>query len=257
MKRCPAPAARRTARRVLRVEDISNSLPEVHSFATLRRALVAASLVALSALPVSAVAAATGSTESRSEQLMMPGQSFRKRNPISVNSVTALNIIMRTENIEDPTYLEKRKVVSDLVASKMSLDAAQLHKAWSRAPRDHQIAMLTALTQLDVRYVVGKETPYVEVDCSGLLWLAWRAAGVDMPRQAVSQMDRRMRVERDKAVAGDIVGEGTHVHIYLGVGRAMVHAPFNGKSVRLKTMSEAQYARVVWANPSNIATYRL
>lgn len=226
-------------------------------FATLRRALVAASLVAVSALPVSAVKASSESAESRSERLMMPGQAFRKRNPISVNSVTALNIIMRTENIEDPTYLEKRKVVSDLVAVRMSLDATQLHKAWSRAPRDHQIAMLTALTQLGVRYVVGKETPYVEVDCSGLLWLAWRAAGVDMPRQAVSQMDRRMRVERDKAVAGDIVGEGTHVHIYLGVGRAMVHAPFNGKSVRLKTMSEAQYNRVVWANPSNIATYRL
>lgn len=225
--------------------------------ATLRRALVAASLVVVSALPVSGVGATTGSSDGRVERLMMPGQAFRNRNPISVNSVTALNIIMRTENIEDPTYLRLRKVVSDMVAAKMSLDAEQLHKAWSRSPRDHQIAVLTALTQLGVRYVVGKESPYVHVDCSGLLWLAWRAAGVDMPRQAVSQMDRRMRVEREDAVAGDIVGEGTHVHIYLGVGRAMVHAPFNGKSVRLKTMSEAQYNRVVWANPSNIATYRL
>jgi cell wall-associated NlpC family hydrolase len=164
---------------------------------------------------------------------------------------------MRTENIEDPTYLEMRKFVSDLVAEQLALDATQLHKAWSRAPRDHQIAVLTALTQLGVRYVAGKESPYVQVDCSGLLWLAWRAAGVDMPRQAVSQMDRRMRVDRSKALAGDIVGEGTHVHIYLGLGRAMVHAPFNGKSVRLKMMSQQQYDRVVWANPSNIATYRL
>ena len=225
--------------------------------ATLRRALVAASLVVVSALPASVVSAAHESKDSRVERLLMPGQAFRKRNPISVNAVTALNIIMRTENIEDPTYLERRKIVSDMVAIKMSLDAGQLHKAWSRAPRDHQIAVLTALTQLGVRYVVGKESPYVQVDCSGLLWLAWRAAGVDMPRQAVSQMDPRMRVERDKAVAGDIVGEGTHVHIFLGVGRAMIHAPFNGKSVRLKMMSEAQYNRVVWANPSNIATYRL
>lgn len=227
------------------------------SSATLRRALVAASLVVVSALPVSVVRATNGSTDGRVERLMMPGQAFRDRNPISVNAVTALNIIMRTENIEDPTYLEMRKKVSDMVAAKMSLDVEQLHKAWSRAPRDHQIAVLTALTQLGVRYVAGKESPYVQVDCSGLLWLAWRAAGVDMPRQAVSQMDRRMRVEREKALAGDIVGEGTHVHIYLGVGRAMVHAPFNGKSVRLKMMSEAQYYRVVWADPSNIATYRL
>lgn len=225
--------------------------------ATLRRALVAASLVVVSALPVSAVSATNGASDGRVDLLQMPGQAFRKRNPISVRAVTALNIIMRTENIEDPTYLTMRKNVSDLVAAQLSLDAMQLHKAWSRAPRDHQIAVLTALTQLGVRYVAGKESPYVQVDCSGLLWLSWRAAGVDMPRQAVSQMDPRMRVERNKAVAGDIVGEGTHVHIYLGVGRAMVHAPFNGKSVRLKTMSEEQYERVVWANPSNIATYRL
>ncbi len=182
---------------------------------------------------------------------------FRPKNPIAREAVAALSIIMRTENIEDPRYLAARLMVSDLVAAKLSIDAAQLNRAWSRAPRDHQIAVLAALTQLGVRYVVGKETPYVQVDCSGLLWFAWRAAGVDMPRQAVSQLDPRMRVKREKAVAGDIVGEGTHVHIYLGVGRAMVHAPFNGKSVRLKMMSQAQYDRVAWANPSNIATYRL
>jgi len=41
------------------------------------------------------------------------------------------------------------------------------------------------------------------------------------------------------------------------VGNAMVHAPFNRKTVRLKMMSEEQALRVVWANPSLIATYRL
>lgn len=224
---------------------------------TLWRALVAASLVVTATLPAAAHATRGATSDSSVERLVMPGERFRQRNKISLHAVTALTIIMRTENIEDPTYLEHRRMVSDLVAQKMSLDAQQLHRAWSRTPRDHQIAVLSALTQLGVRYVVGKESPYVQVDCSGLLWLAWRTAGVDMPRQAVSQLDPRMRVERKDAVAGDIVGEGTHVHIYLGVGRAMVHAPFNGKSVRLKTMSVEQYDRVAWANPSNIATYRL
>lgn len=229
----------------------------MRSFTTFRRALVAASLVVTAALPASAHATSGTGSDGKVDRLQMPGSRFRQRNPISLRAVTALSVIMRTENIEDPTYLTQRRSVSDLVAKKLSLDAEQLHRAWSRAPRDHQIATLAALTQLGVRYVVGKESPYVHVDCSGLLWFAWRTAGVDMPRQAVSQLDPRMRVKREDAVAGDIVGEGTHVHIYLGVGRAMVHAPFNGKSVRLKTMSEAQYNRVAWANPSNIATYRL
>lgn len=224
---------------------------------TFRRVSLAATVVATLAC-TSVVHAAEGTgADGKVPTTVNVRTPFRSKNPISRAAVTALTIILRTENIEDPRYLSARLQVSDLVADKMSIDAAQLNRAWSRAPRDHQIAMLAALTQLGVRYVVGKETPYVMVDCSGLLWFAWRTAGVDMPRQAVSQLDPRMRVKRDKAIAGDIVGEGTHVHIYLGVGRAMVHAPFNGKSVRLKMMSQAQYDRVAWANPSNIATYRL
>ena len=66
-----------------------------------------------------------------------------------------------------------------------------------------------------------------------------------------------MRVERSEAILGDITGEGTHVQIYLGMGLAMIHAPFNGKYVKFKKMSEEQAARVVWTNPSLIATYRL
>ena len=222
----------------------------------LRTALVATVASTLAFAP--AVRATEGAgPDGNVPTTVAPRTPFRPKNPIARKAVMALSIIMRTENIEDPRYLEARMSVSDLVAEKLSIDATQLNRAWSRAPRDHQIAVLAALTQLGVRYVVGKETPYVQVDCSGLLWFAWRAAGVDMPRQAVSQLDPRMRVKREKAIAGDIVGEGTHVHIYLGVGRAMVHAPFNGKSVRLKMMSQAQYDRVAWADPSNIATYRL
>jgi len=225
--------------------------------ATARRALVALAAVALLTPPMSADAVAGSSGASNIDSLQMPGARMRKINPISQEAIAALHFIQRTENINDPLYLAARKVVSDLVAAKMSIDAVALDKAWSRAPRDHQIAVLAALTQLDVRYVEGKESPYVYMDCSGLLWYAWRTAGVDMPRQALSQMDRHMRVERKDAIAGDIAGEGTHVHMYLGVGNAMVHAPFNRKTVRLKMMSEEQALRVVWANPSLIATYRL
>jgi NlpC/P60 family len=224
---------------------------------TFRRVALVATVVATLAMS-SVVHATEGSGAEGTVPTTVDARApFRPKNPIALAAVSALSMIMRTENIEDPRYLEARLKVSDLIAKKMSLDAAQLNRAWSRAPRDHQIAMLAALTQLGVRYVVGKESPYVQVDCSGLLWFAWRAAGVDMPRQAVSQLDPRMRVKREKAIAGDVVGEGNHVHIYLGVGRAMVHAPFNGKSVRLKMMSQAQFDRVAWANPSNIATYRL
>ena len=226
--------------------------------ATARRALAALAIVAVVTQPVDAFAIdGASSTAKGTDSLQMPGARMRMRNPISVQAVSALHFIQRTENINDPQYLAARKVVSDAVAMKMNIDAVALDEAWSRAPRAHQIAVLAAITQLDVPYLEGKEYPYVFMDCSGLMWYAWRSAGVDLPRQSVSQMDRHMRVDRRDAIVGNIVGEGTHIHMYLGVGNAMIHAPFNRKTVRLKMMSEEQASRVVWTNPSLIATYRL
>jgi cell wall-associated NlpC family hydrolase len=226
--------------------------------ATARRALAALAIVAVVTQPAGAFAIDGGSSAAKgTDSLQMPGAKMRMRNPISVQSVSALHFIQRTENINDPQYLAARKIVSDAVAAKLNIDAIALDKAWSRAPRAHQIAVLAAITQLDVPYLEGKEYPYVFMDCSGLMWYAWRTAGVDLPRQSVSQMDRHMRVDRKDAIVGNIVGEGTHIHMYLGVGNAMIHAPFNRKTVRLKMMSEKQASRVVWTNPSLIATYRL
>ena len=226
--------------------------------ATARRALAALAIVAVVTQPVDAFAIDAGSSAVKgTDSLQMPGARMRMRNPISVQSVSALHFIQRSENINDPQYLAARKIVSDGVAEKLNIDPVALDKAWSRAPRAHQIAVLAAITQLDVPYLEGKEYPYVFMDCSGLMWYAWRTAGVDLPRQSVSQMDRLMRVDRKDAIVGNIVGEGTHIHMYLGVGNAMIHAPFDRKTVRLKMMSEEQASRVVWTNPSLIATYRL
>ena len=225
--------------------------------ATFLRGVAAIGILSASLPVVPASAAGSSNKDIVSRSFQMPGERIRQRPQISVDAIRALSLIMRTENKEDPSYLELRRVVSDGVAKRLALDPAELDKAWSRAPRDHQIAVLSALTQLAVPYLEGKEDSYVKMDCSGLLWFAWRTAGVDMPRQAVSQLDRRMRVDREDAIAGDVTGEGTHVQIYLGTGLAMIHAPFGGKLVKFKIMSAEQAARVVWTNPSNIATFRL
>ncbi len=224
---------------------------------TFLRGLTVLMLVTAVAYVGPAHAASSTGNDVRSRQLQMPGESIRKRPQISVDAVRALSLIMRTENQEDPQYLAARRVVSDGVAARLNLKSSALDGAWSRAPRDHQIAVLSALTQLNVRYVQGKEDSYVKMDCSGLMWFSWRTAGVDMPRQAVSQLDPRMRVDREDAIAGDVVGEGTHVQMYLGIDLAMIHAPFGGKVVKFKIMSKEQAARVAWTNPSNIAHYRL
>ena len=199
--------------------------------------------------------AAAPARPDRRDQL--PGYDFRQRDMLAQDASRALGLIMVQDNTEDPVYRAARRRVSDEVARRMGLDPTQLDRAWNKAPRNHQVAGLAAITQIGVKYVEGKEDPYVAMDCSGLQWYSWRVAGLDMPRQAVSQQDVHMRIERKDALWGDIVGEGTHVHMYLGVGLAMIHAPFGGKKVKFKMMSEAQAGRSVWADPSDIAKYRL
>ena len=214
-------------------------------------AVLAALAVLLAVPPV--VQAAAGN--SRHDQL--PGYNFRKRDQLAQDASAALALIMAQDNTDDPVYRAARRRVSDEVAVRMGLDPVRLDRAWNRAARNHQIAGLAAISQIGVTYVEGKEDPYVAMDCSGLQWYSWRVAGLDMPRQAVSQQDRHMRIERQDAQWGDIVGEGTHVHMYLGVELAMIHAPFDGKRVKFKMMSPEQAGRSVWADPSLIAKYRL
>jgi cell wall-associated NlpC family hydrolase len=222
--------------------------------------LLAATTVCVSlAGPSVVMAAHSGDVQDRSAQLAskVPGAYLQMRDHVGTDAARALQIIARTDNYRDEKYLAARRVVSDRIATQMSLDAQALDAAWSATTRSHQIAILAALTQLDVPYLVGAENPYRNMDCSGLLWYAWRAGGVDMPRESVSQLHPKLLISRSKARAGDILGEGTHVHIYLGVERAVVHAPNTGGDVTLKMMSVPQWNRVLWADPTRIAIFRV
>ena len=224
-----------------------------------RKLLAMATITAAVAGPSVVMAAPNDGVQDRVAQMSMktPGAYLQMRDHISTDASRALHIIARTDNHRDEKYLTARRVVSDRVAMLMSLNGDDLHSAWSATTRSHQIAILAALTQLDVPYRVGAENPYVAMDCSGLLWYAWRAGGVDMPRESTAQLHPKLFVPRSKARAGDIVGEGTHVHIYLGVGRAVVHAPNTGGDVALKTLSPQQWNRMLWADPTRIAIFRV
>lgn len=189
--------------------------------------------------------------------LKVPGARLRTRDHVATDAARALNIIARTDNHRDGSYLMARRTVSDRVAGQWGLEPDALDTAWSTTTRAHQIAVLTALTQLDVSYREGEEIPYVSMDCSGLLWYAWRAAGVDMPRQSTGQLDRKLRIAPDRFKAGDVIGEGTHVHLWIGLERLVIHAPNDGGSVRFKMMSEQEWERMIRTDPTRIAMFRV
>jgi hypothetical protein len=93
-----------------------------------------------------------------------------------------------------------------------------------------------ALQQLGKPYVWGAEGPN-GYDCSGLVYAAYKAAGVPATRTTASNLGRQGReVSLQEARPGDVVfyeeGAVDHVGIYAGGGR-MVDAPTQGKPVEL------------------------
>ncbi|WP_346799344.1 C40 family peptidase [Halomonas sp. Bachu 37] len=100
------------------------------------------------------------------------------------------------------------------------------------------LSMERALILANAQQALG--TPYrlggtsaEGVDCSGLVTMAYRAAGIGVPRTANDQFQHLPSV--DEARPGDLLFFGsrrkaTHVGIYRG-DRQMIHAPGRGREV--------------------------
>ncbi len=96
-------------------------------------------------------------------------------------------------------------------------------------------ALGVAESLIGVPYVFGGASPS-GFDCSGLVWYAYLAAGVSLPRGAASQFATGPQVPVSAIVPGDLVffsdASGiAHVGIYAGAGE-MVDAPHQGADVR-------------------------
>lgn len=125
-------------------------------------------------------------------------------------------------------------------------------------------AVKFAISQLKAKYVFGAEGPYdVGYDCSGLVWAAYRAAGVTwLPRIAKDQFHATTQItDVSKLVAGDLVFFSrtsktdwttiSHVGIYLG-NSEMIEAPHTGDVVKIASIDTTRFfgaTRVVPAVP--------
>ncbi|MGQ4880557.1 C40 family peptidase [Billgrantia sp. LNSP4103-1] len=97
---------------------------------------------------------------------------------------------------------------------------------------ERTLILATAKSALGTPYRLGGNTPQ-GLDCSGLVEMAYRSAGIQVPRTADEQYRSLPAVKQ--AQPGDLLFFGdrrkaTHVGIYRGNGQ-MIHAPGRGRKV--------------------------
>ena len=102
-------------------------------------------------------------------------------------------------------------------------------------------ALQYAYAQLGKPYIYGGTGPK-GYDCSGLTMMAWRAAGVNIPRIVPDQYNATRHVSRANLQPGDLVyfDNMGHEGMYVGGGR-FIHAPHTGSVVKFDSMSNPWY----------------
>ncbi|MEP7047049.1 MAG: NlpC/P60 family protein [Ilumatobacteraceae bacterium] len=135
------------------------------------------------------------------------------------------------------------------VATSLGADAAQMHTAWLAADQSHQIALLSALTQVGVPYHRNASKAGIGFDCSGLTAYAWSQAGVELAHQSARQLRNAAARTITTAQAGDIVYYPGHVMMWLGVDNLIVHARQPGSDVEVGHVTTRRISRVKFANP--------
>lgn len=164
--------------------------------------------------------------------------------PIALTASAALHAI------DTPDFQPRLNDVAYAVAFRLEADPARLDTAWLRADRAHQVALLSALTQVGVPYRRNTSKIGIGFDCSGLTAFAWGQSGYDLARHSSTQLHNAQPRTIDTAQAGELVYYPGHVMLWLGVDNMIVHAPYPRHPVTVDVISPRRMKRVKFGDPT-------
>ncbi len=130
-----------------------------------------------------------------------------------------------------------------LVVTVQAADFSYQRVSYHSQNRQHigkQIAR-HAISQIGIPYRFGGASPSRGFDCSGLVQYTHRLAGIETPRNSITQLRAIKPVPISQLQPGDLIfylireSKVTHVGIYIGNGR-FVHAPKPGKNVKTESL---------------------
>lgn len=151
--------------------------------------------------------------------------------------------------VDSGTYSQLLDEVATATANRLGADPSSFASAWANADQEHQLAILTGLTQLGVPYRRFKSDPGVGFDCSGITMYAWSGAGYALPHQSTAQIRQASPRTFETAQAGDLVQYPGHIMMWLGVDRSVLQSPRPGKLVEVVNFRFGRSVRV--GDPTN------
>lgn len=133
----------------------------------------------------------------------------------------------------------RRSLAAVVAARTTTATAAELDAAWAKTTPQRLRIIATALAQVGRPYTWLGADPATGFDCSGLVLYTYAAVGVKLPHNSEDQIAAAKAVTVGTLLPGDITHYPNHVSIYLGVGRAIVHAQQASMPVRITDYSSS------------------
>lgn len=199
---------------------------------------------AFSLLGVAAVAADAVGVTSAGATTRVSIVEAATADPISLTAAAAL------EAVDTADFEPRLNDVAYAVGFRLQADPGRLDAAWLKADRVHQVALLSALTQVGVPYRRNTSKVGIAFDCSGLTAFAWGQSGYDLARHSSTQLRNAAKRTIDTAQTGDLVYYPGHVMLWLGVDNLIVHAEMRGHPVKVDSLSDRKMRRVKFGDPS-------